>query len=161
MRGPLPGMPTYTANLCPSCGRFEFASSGEDFGEAIRKSIEAASRRAIGQGPTEHLDGMLSEEQSVNDTIQTSAGRNGWRFWLWGQMTRLRAGQWYSRCKSFDVTWTYRIVISGSAWPSNFISAGKVTLERIISLAYVCLSWCGTIRIIPAAAVTSWRQYRS
>ena len=43
--------------------------------------------------------------------------------------------RWYSRCKSFDVTSTYRIVISGSAWPSNFISAGKVTLERIISLA--------------------------
>jgi hypothetical protein len=70
--------------------------------------------------------------------------------------------RWYSRCRSFDVTSTYRIVISGSAWPSNFINAGKVTLERIISLAYVCLSWCGTMRVvIPAAAVTSWRQYRS
>ena len=45
--------------------------------------------------------------------------------------------RWYSRCKSFDVTSTYRIVISGSAWPSSFINAGKVTLERIISLAYV------------------------
>jgi hypothetical protein len=43
----------------------------------------------------------------------------------------------YSRCRSFDVTSTYRIVISGSAWPSNFINAGEVTLERIISLAYV------------------------
>jgi hypothetical protein len=38
---------TYTANLCPLCGRAESASLGEDFGEAIRKSIEAASRRVI------------------------------------------------------------------------------------------------------------------
>jgi hypothetical protein len=42
------------------------------------------------------------------------------------------------------------------------MSAGKVTLERIISLAYVCLSWCGTMRaVMPAKAVTSWRQERS
>ena len=54
----------------------------------------------------------------------------------WRGFARAR---WYSRCRSFDVTSTYRIVISGSAWPSNFMSAGKVTLERIISLAYVCL----------------------
>ena len=47
--------------------------------------------------------------------------------------------RWYSRCKSVDVTSTYRIVISGSAWPSNFISAGKVTLERIISVSYTHL----------------------
>src|SRR6476660_5797553 len=46
--------------------------------------------------------------------------------------------RWYSRCRSFDVMSTYRIVISGSAWPSNFINAGKVTLERIISLADLC-----------------------
>ena len=32
--------------------------------------------------------------------------------------------RWYSRCRSFDMTSTYRIVISGSAWPSNFISGG-------------------------------------
>src|SRR5215469_16901361 len=54
---PLSGMPTYTANLCPLCGRVEFASLGEDFGKAIRKSIEAASRRAVRQGTTENLDG--------------------------------------------------------------------------------------------------------
>ena len=63
---PIYGTPTYTANLCPLCGGAEFASLGEDFGEAIRKSIEAASRRGIRQGPTEHLDGMLSEKQRVN-----------------------------------------------------------------------------------------------
>jgi hypothetical protein len=78
------GLPTYTANLCPLWGRAESASLGEDFGEAIGKSIEAASRRAIRQGPTEHLDRMLSEEQRVNDPFQTGAGRNCWRFRLWG-----------------------------------------------------------------------------
>ena len=29
----------------------------------------------------------------------------------------------------------YRIVISGSVWPSNFMTAGRVTLARTISLA--------------------------
>jgi len=71
------GSATYTANLCPLCGRAEFANLGQDFGEPIRKSIEAASRRAIWQGPTEHLDGMLSEEERVDDAVQTGAGRNG------------------------------------------------------------------------------------
>ena len=84
---------TYTANLCLLCGRTEFASLGEDFGEPVRKSIEAASRRAIWQGPTEHLDGMLSEEQRVDDAVQAGAGRNCWRFRLWNYMSRFRAGQ--------------------------------------------------------------------
>src|SRR5947208_368718 len=75
---------TYTANLCPLFGRREFASLGEDFGEAIRKAIEAAARRAIRQGPAEHLDGMLSEEQRVDDAVQTGARRNCWRFRLRG-----------------------------------------------------------------------------
>ena len=50
------------------------ASLGEDFGNAIREAAEAASRRAIRQGPTEHFDRMLSEEQRVNDAVQTGAG---------------------------------------------------------------------------------------
>jgi hypothetical protein len=44
---PLYESPTYTANLCPLCRRAEFASLSEDFGEPIRKAVEAASRRAI------------------------------------------------------------------------------------------------------------------
>ena len=44
---PFSGLPTYTANLCPLCGRAEFASLGEDFGEPIRKAVEGLSRRAI------------------------------------------------------------------------------------------------------------------
>ena len=90
---PAYGWPTYTANLCPLCGRAEFASLGEDFGEPIRKSIEAPSRRAIWQGPPEHLDGMLSEEQRVDDAVQTGAGRNCRCFRLWGYMSRFRLGQ--------------------------------------------------------------------
>jgi hypothetical protein len=48
---------------------------------------------AIWQGPAEHLDGMLSEEQRVDDAVQTGAGRNRRRFGLWGYMSRFRAGQ--------------------------------------------------------------------
>ena len=76
-------MPTYTANLCQLCGGAEFANLREDFGKAIRKSIEAASRRVIREGSTEHLDGMLSEEQRVDDAVQAGAGRQCWRFRLW------------------------------------------------------------------------------
>src|SRR2546422_1490911 len=43
--------------------------------------------------------------------------------------------RWNSRCRSFEVTSMYRIVISGSVWPSNFMTAGRVTLARTISLA--------------------------
>jgi hypothetical protein len=60
----------YTANLCPLSGEAEFAKLGEDFGEAIGESIEAASRGAIRQGSTEHLDGVLSEEERVDDAVR-------------------------------------------------------------------------------------------
>ena len=105
---------------------------------------------------------MLSEEQRVDDAVQTGAGRNCRRFRLWGYMSRFRAGQMVLAVQIIrrDVDIPHRHLWIGMT--SNFISAGKVTLERIISLAYVCLSWCGTMRVvIPAAAVTSWRQYRS
>ena len=84
---------TYTANLCPLCGGTEFASQGEDFVEAIRKSIEAASRRAIRQRPPEHFHAMLSVEQRVKDTVQADTRRDCWRFRLWGYKPRFRAGQ--------------------------------------------------------------------
>src|SRR5260370_42053677 len=71
-----PSKSVYTANLCPLSGEAEFANLGENFGEAIGESIEAASRGAIRQGPTEHLDGVLGEEQRVDDAVQSGPGRN-------------------------------------------------------------------------------------
>ena len=92
--GPFSESLTYTANLCPLWGQAEFANLGEDFDKPIGKSIEATtSRRAIRQGPTEHLDGMLSEEQRVDDAVQAGAGRKCWRFRLWNYMSRFLAGQ--------------------------------------------------------------------
>src|ERR1051326_4188232 len=45
------------------------------------------------------------------------------------------------------------MVISELTYPSSFKSAGKLTPARTNSLAYVCLSWCGTMRLgIPTAA---------
>jgi hypothetical protein len=76
-------MPTYAANLCPLYDGADFANLGEDIGEAIGEAVEAASRRGIWQGSAEHLDGMLSEEQRVDDAVQTGAGRNCWCFRLW------------------------------------------------------------------------------
>ena len=63
----------YTANLCPLCGGFEFPGFREDFGESIRELVETILRRAVGQRAAEHLDGMLSEQQRVDDTVQTTA----------------------------------------------------------------------------------------
>jgi hypothetical protein len=56
------GYLTYPANLCPLCGRMEFAGLCEDLGEPIGKAVEAVSRRAVRQGSAEHLDRMLSKE---------------------------------------------------------------------------------------------------
>jgi hypothetical protein len=42
---------------------------------------------------TEHLNGVLSEEQRIDNPFQAGARRNDWHFWLWRQMPGLRAGQ--------------------------------------------------------------------
>ena len=64
---------TYPANLCPLFGWAELAGFGEDFGQPIGKAVEAASRRAVRQGSTEHLDCVLREEQRVNNAVYASA----------------------------------------------------------------------------------------
>ena len=83
----------YPANLCPlSCG-VEFAGCGENFGQAVGKPIEAPSRRAVRQRATEHLNGVLSEEERIDSTFQAGARRNGWCLRLRRQMPGLRAGE--------------------------------------------------------------------
>ena len=52
----------YPANVCRLFCLVEFASFGEDFGQAIGEPIEPASGRAIRQRTTEHLHSVLSEE---------------------------------------------------------------------------------------------------
>ena len=69
----LSDMSPYTANLCPLSGGVEFAGFREDFGESIGELIEAMLRSAVRQRATEHLDGMLSEQQRIDDTVQTAA----------------------------------------------------------------------------------------
>ena len=83
----------YTANLCPLSVGIEFAGFGQDFGQSIRESIEAMLRRAVWQRATEHFDGMLSEQQRVDDAFQTTARRGAWGFRLRREMPRLRSGQ--------------------------------------------------------------------
>jgi hypothetical protein len=67
---------TYPANLCPLFGWAELAGFGEDFGQPIGKAVETASRRAVRQGSTEHLDCVLREEQRVNNAVYASAWRD-------------------------------------------------------------------------------------
>ena len=59
----------YAANLCPLSARVEFAGFREDFGESIGELIETMLRSAVWQRTTEHLDGMLSEQQRIDDTV--------------------------------------------------------------------------------------------
>ena len=67
------GLSPYTANLCRLPGGVELAGFREDFGESIGELIETVFRRAVWQRATEHLDGVLSEQERVNDTVQTAA----------------------------------------------------------------------------------------
>ena len=76
----------YAANLCPLSGGVEFAGFRENFGESIGELIETMLWSAVRQRTTEHLDGMLGEQQRVDDTVQTSARREAWGFRLWREM---------------------------------------------------------------------------
>ena len=82
----------YAANLCPLSGWVEFADFREDFGESIGELIEAMLRSAVRQRTTEHLDGMLSEHQRIDDTVQATARRETRGFRLRREMPRLRPG---------------------------------------------------------------------
>ncbi len=48
---------------------------------------------ALRQRTTEHLDGILSEQQRVDDTVETGAQREARGFRLWCEMPGLRSGQ--------------------------------------------------------------------
>ena len=85
--------PTYPANLCPLFWWVEFADFREDLGHSIGEPVEIASGRAFGQGSTEHLDCVLSEEQRVNNAVYASAWREDRCLRLWDEMARLGAGQ--------------------------------------------------------------------
>src|SRR6202171_4749132 len=89
----LDGLSPYMANLCPLSTRVELASFRENFGESIGELVETMLWGAIRQRATEHLDGMLSEQQRIDDTIQTAARRQARGFGLWSEMPRLRSGQ--------------------------------------------------------------------
>jgi hypothetical protein len=83
----------YTANLCPLSGWFELPGFPNDFGQSVREVVEAMLRRAVRQRTPEHLDGMLSEQQRIDDTIQSAARREGRCFRLRREMPGLRSGQ--------------------------------------------------------------------
>jgi hypothetical protein len=83
----------YPANLCPLSCLAEFASLGENFGQAVGEAIEAASWRAVRQGSPEHFDCVLSEQYGVDYARQASTRRNYWRLRLWRQMPGVRTCQ--------------------------------------------------------------------
>src|ERR1700741_2124267 len=93
LRGDFAVLSPYTANLCPLSGGAEFASFREDFGESIGELREAMLRSAVGQRTAEHLDRMLSEQERIDDTVQTGARREARAFRLRRQMPGLRSSQ--------------------------------------------------------------------
>src|SRR5436853_1791240 len=86
-------LPPYTANLCPLSVLVELACFREDFGESIGELVETLLRSAVRKRTTEHLDGMLSEQQGIDDTVQTAPRRGVRSFRLWRKMPGLRSGQ--------------------------------------------------------------------
>ena len=87
------GLSPYTANLCPLSTRVELASFREDFGESIDELVETMFWGAIRQRATEHLDGMLSEQQGIHDAVETAARRETGSFRLRREVPRLRSSQ--------------------------------------------------------------------
>jgi len=85
------GLSPYAANLCPLSGRVEFAGFGKNFGESVRELVETVLWSAVRQRATEHLDGMLSEQQRIDYTVQTAARRGVRGFRLRCQMPGLRS----------------------------------------------------------------------
>src|SRR6266436_2804875 len=85
--------PPYTANLCPLSVWVELACFREDFGESVGELVETMLRSAVRKRTTEHLDGMLSEQQGIDDTVQTAARRGVRSFRLRRKMPGLRSGQ--------------------------------------------------------------------
>ena len=83
----------YTANLCPLSVWVELPCFREDFSESIGELIEAMLRSAVRQRAAEHLDGMLSEQERIDDTVQTAARREARGFRLRREMPGLRSGQ--------------------------------------------------------------------
>jgi hypothetical protein len=57
------GLSPYAANLCPLFRGFELADFCKDLDESIGELIEAMLGRAVRQRTTEHLGGMLGEQQ--------------------------------------------------------------------------------------------------
>jgi hypothetical protein len=64
----------YTENLCPLSRGVELAGFCEDFAESIGELIETMLGSAVRQRTTEHLDGVLGEQQRIDDTVQTPRG---------------------------------------------------------------------------------------
>src|SRR5215813_2564393 len=83
----------YAANLCPLSRGVELACFCEDLGESIGELIETMLGNAVLQRTTEHLDGMLGEQQRIDDALQAAARRGTRRFRLRREMPRLRTGQ--------------------------------------------------------------------
>ncbi len=99
--------------LLPLCGQslpvpggVDLAGIREDFGDSIGELIEAMLRSAVRQQAAEHLDGMLSEQQRIDYTVETAARRGVRRFRLRCQMPGLRSDQMELRCKSVPATST-------------------------------------------------------
>ena len=87
------GLSPYAANLCPLSRDLELAGFCEDFGESIGELIETMLGSAVRQRTAEHLDGVLGEQQRIDETVQTAACGEARGFRLRCEMARLRSGQ--------------------------------------------------------------------
>jgi hypothetical protein len=101
----------YTANLCPLFVWIEPAGFRQDFRESVGELIETVLGSAIRQRRTEDLDGMLGEQQRIDDTVQTGARREARGFRLRREMPGLRSGQMELPLQISSTTSTYLIAL--------------------------------------------------
>src|SRR5579864_2345493 len=80
------GLPTLPVNLCPLSGGAEFARFAHNLGEPVGKAVEASAGVTMRQHASEHLEHVLSRQQGINYSLESSSNAGGRHFRLWNEM---------------------------------------------------------------------------
>src|SRR5579864_2207572 len=80
------GLPTLPVNLCPLSGGAEFARFAHNLGEPVGKAVEASAGVTMRQHAAEHLEHVLSRQQGINYSLESSSNAGGRHFRLWNEM---------------------------------------------------------------------------
>ena len=100
-------MPCYPANRCPfSFSVRKFSYLGEDLDEAFGEPEKPITSTTVWERAAEHLHDMLSDEQGVDEAIESCAKGFERGFGLGARYRGLDRASWNSRWRSVKVTST-------------------------------------------------------